>query len=204
MSLIQLDFLALYLLAVLDELNLFLAHDDRYHDLRLDLVPFFPQHAGGLENGPALHLVDLGERDRDAAAPVTEHRVHLAQLLAPCDDLGRPGAPVLGLHVADELLHALVGPRQELVERRIQEADGDRLPLHDLEEVVEVGPLHREEDLQRLAPLLFRVGDDHLPELHDPLLVEEHVLRAAEADPLRLEVLGNKGRRAPGLRSRGR
>ncbi len=77
---------------------------------------------------------------------------------------------------------------QELVQRRVEQPDGDRIALHRAEDRLEVGPLHRQQLGQRaLAPGL--VGrDDHLAHRREPLPVEEHVLGAAEADPLRAEV----------------
>ena len=44
----------------------------------------------------------------------------------------------------------------------------------------------------RLAPGLV-VGQDHLPHVDDPLALEEHVLGAAQADPLGAELAGLGG-----------
>ena len=58
--------------------------------------------------------------------------------------------------------------RQELVQRRVEQADGHRQPGHDLEELDEVGALHRQ-DLGRArrcrpsassARIISRIGDD--------------------------------------------
>ena len=102
--------------------------------------------------------------------------------------------------------HALVGRlvlvRQELVQRRVEQADRHRQPRHRLEDALEVGLLERQQPVERRAAARLVVGQDHL--LHDrqPLVAEEHVLGAAEADALRAE-LARAGRvlRGVGVRA---
>ncbi|CAM5529829.1 hypothetical protein SNARM312S_07686 [Streptomyces narbonensis] len=78
---------------------------------------------------------------------------------------------------------------QELVQRRVEQADRDGQPVHGLEELDEVLLLQRQEGLQRLLALGVRVGED---EALDVLaaLTEEHVLGAAQADALGAEAAG--------------
>ena len=103
---------------------------------------------------------------------------------------------------AHPLVLRLVERRQELVERRIEQADRDRQAGHRLEDPFEVGLLEREEPVERVAAAALVRGEDHLLHHRQPLLAEEHVLGAAEADPLRAElarlrrVLGVVGVRA--------
>ena len=61
-------------------------------------------------------------------------------------------------------------------------------PGHRLEDRLEVGLLERQEPVERVAASGLVRREDHL--LHDgqPLLAEEHVLGAAEADALRAEL----------------
>ena len=73
-----------------------------------------------------------------------------------------------------------VGVRQELVQRRIEQADRHRPAVHRPEQAVEVLPLERQQLGQRLLAIVERVGQDHLAEVVD--VVEEHVLGAAQAD----------------------
>ena len=68
------DVLPFDLLPVDDELQLVLVHDDGNHDLGRHAHPFLLQGVDGLEDRADLHFVDLGIRDRDAAAAVAEHR----------------------------------------------------------------------------------------------------------------------------------
>jgi hypothetical protein len=49
------------------------------------------------------------------------------------------------------LLDELVAIRQELVQRRIQQPDGDRKPCHRLEEPLEVRLLQRQQLIERGA-----------------------------------------------------
>ena len=143
--------------------------------------------ARGAGDRADLHLVDLRVHDPEPAAARAEHRVRLLQR-------------------ADAGAHALVGrlllARQELVQRRVEQADRDRQPGHRLEDPLEVGLLERQQPVERGAALRLGLGQDHL--LHDrqPLVAEEHVLGAAEADALGAElaraggVLGVVGVRA--------
>ena len=83
--------------------------------------------------------------------------------------------------------------RQEFVERGIEQADGDRQAVHRLEDADEVLLLVRLERGQGLLPPLLVVGEDHLPHVDDSLALEEHVLGAAQSDPLGAERAGLDG-----------
>ena len=58
---------------------------------------------------------------------------------------------------------------------------------HDLEQLDEVGALHRQKLGERRAARSFVVGQDHLAHGADAVLVEEHVLGAAQPDALGAE-----------------
>ena len=144
---------------------------------------------GGAHDRPHLHLVDLGEDQPHAAAPHAEHRVRLLEHANP---------------LAHVLVDGLLERGQELVERRIEQPDRHRHAGHRAEDALEVRLLHGENPLQGGAAAVGRVGEDHLPHHRQPLLDHEHVLGAAEADPLRAElarlggILGRVGVRADG------
>ncbi len=112
------------------------------------------------------------------------------------------GALRPGVEVPHEPFHLLVVVRQELVQRRVEEADDDRVPLHDLEELVEVGLLHRQQACEVAPALLHRAGDDHLAEDVDAAVGEEHVLGAHQPDAARPEA-AREGRvaRSVGVRA---
>ena len=76
----------------------------------------------------------------------------------------------------------LLGVRQEFVQRRIEQADGHRQAAHDLEQLDEIGALHRQQFRQRGAARFLVLGQDHLAHGADAVLVEEHVLGAAQPD----------------------
>ena len=92
-----------------------------------------------------------------------------------------------------DLALAGVVVREELVERRIEQADGHRQAVHRLEDADEVLLLVGLEGREGLLPPLLVVGEDHLPHVDDPLALEEHVLGAAEADALGAELAGLDG-----------
>ncbi len=77
--------------------------------------------------------------------------------------------------------------RQELVQRRVERAHRHGALAHHAEDAGEVVALHRQELGQRRLARRGVVGEDHLAHRHDALALEEHVLRAAEADALGAE-----------------
>ena len=83
--------------------------------------------------------------------------------------------------------------RQELVQWWIEQPDGYRQPGHDLEQLDEVLPLHRQQLGEGIAAAADRLGADHLAHREDPFGIEEHVLGTAETDPLGAELAGLPG-----------
>ena len=83
--------------------------------------------------------------------------------------------------------------RQELVQRRIEQADRDRQAAHDREQLDEVLALHRQQLGQRRAAARLVVGEDHLAHRDDAVALEEHVLGAAQADAFRAEIARGLG-----------
>ena len=77
---------------------------------------------------------------------------------------------------------------QELMERRVEQPDADRIALHGAEDRLEVAALHRQQLGERLAAARLVLGHDHLAHGGEPVALEEHVLRPAEADALGAEV----------------
>ena len=60
-------------------------------------------------------------------------------------------------------------------------------PGHDLEQLLEIGALHRQDLGERRASAGLVLGEDHLAHGEDALVVEEHVLGAAKPDALGAE-----------------
>ena len=89
-----------------------------------------------------------------------------------------------------DLHHQLLALGQELMQRRIDRADGDRLAFHGLEHAVEILALQRQQLVQRGAPIGFVVGEDHPLDDRDAAFAEEHVLGAAQADAAGAERVG--------------
>ncbi len=122
-----------------EHLQLALRADQRDHDLGLGVDLLFLAGDHGLGDGRDLHLQNLGIGDRQAAAAVAEHRVHFVQLADAGLHVGRRDAEFLG---SFGLRLGVV--RQELVQRRIQQADRDRQAVHRLEDADEVLALQRQ------------------------------------------------------------
>ena len=76
------------------------------------------------------------------------------------------------------------------MQRRIEQPNRDRQPVHRPEDADEVLPLQREQDVVGLLLLHLVVREDHLAHRADTLLAEEHVLCPAQADALRATLAG--------------
>ena len=130
-------------------------------------------------------LGEVAQRGRQVAAAETERAASVSTSMPRA-------APRRSLRRCDVLLELPLG-RQELVDRRVEQADGHRVRRHRLEDPGEVGALDRQQAIKRSAPLLRGVGDDHVD--HDGQAVGgvEHALGAAQADALRAVADGARG-----------
>ena len=81
-----------------------------------------------------------------------------------------------------QLLLLLRRVRQELVQRRIQEANRCRVSLERAEDSCEVVALVRQQLRQCRLPFVERLGKDHLAHRIDAVAFEEHVLGSRQAD----------------------
>ncbi len=101
---------------------------------------------------------------------------------------GGPGqAQALQLH------HDVGVVGQELVQRRVEQADGHRQAGHGPEDAVEVLALEGQQLGQVLLALGGVLGHDHVAHMRQTVLLHEHVLGAAEADALGPELAGLPG-----------
>ncbi len=108
--------------------ELFLGTGHRDHDLGEARLALLAELGGRLENGPELHLGDLGEGDAEADAAVTHHGVELVQLVGAAVEHLRRDIEGLG-----ELLALGLVLGHELVQRRVEQAEGHGPLAHDLE-----------------------------------------------------------------------
>ena len=167
------------------EFELLHESDERHHNLHLDLDGLLALHdvCGGLENRARLHSGDLRIAVAETAAAVAEHRVLLFQSLAPLgDDFGGD------VHLFRQLRPRRALVREEFVERRVEQADGDRQAVHRPEYALEVLALVRQELVERLLPFGEVGGENHLAHRVDSVALKEHVLSAAETDALGAEL----------------
>jgi len=166
----------------------------RDHHLDVHAGPLLRLAAARLEDCPGLHLGNPWHHQPHAASAQTHHGIrfpqrfdHLEQVLLLRQQLGiRPGAAQ-----PSDLLYQLLSGGEELVHRRIDQADNDGQAVHCLKDALKVGALEGEQSVQILLPLLVALGHDHANDDRPPFLLKEHMLRAAQPDPL--------GAKGPGL-----
>mmetsp|Transcript_29085 Transcript_29085/g.81397 ORF Transcript_29085/g.81397 Transcript_29085/m.81397 type:complete len:750 (+) Transcript_29085:379-2628(+) len=173
--------------------HLFAAHHQGHHDahgpeLLARLPQLLPQAQRGVHEGAHLHLQQGGARDEQAAATQAQHGV----LLPEGPDAARQG-PLVRAQGGGQLAGVVAArPRQELVQRGVEEADDHGQARHlaqDPAEVLLLVPLELVQGLLLSRPL----GEDRPPHGQDPGGGrEEHVLRAAEADAARPELAGGR------------
>ena len=132
--------------------------------------------------------------DAEAAAAEAEHGVELVEFLHALLNLLDGHA-----HLLRQVLLRGVLVREELVQRRVEEADGGREAFQRLEDADEVALLVRQQLGERGFAGLDVVGEDHLAHGVNAVAFEEHVLGAREADAGGAERHGVFGL-APGCR----
>ena len=134
----------------------------------------------GLHEGTDLHGIEPGLDHTEAHAAGAEHGVELVPQLGRFEQAGLLiGEADRGL--LDGQLH---GVGKELVQRRIEEPDGDGQSVHGLEDLVEVGLLGDSQRLEGTLLLGGSVGQDHAAHDREPVFGQEHVLGPAQADAL--------------------
>ena len=133
----------------------------RDHDFRVDIHAVALDPHGRFQDGPNLHFGDLRHDDAQAVAAQAEHGIGFLQGLDPVEDvflLAHLGQGLVdltqGVKVLDadlqvgQVLHQVVIGGQELVQRRIEQADDDRQAVHGPEKAFEVAPLHGQQFFQ--------------------------------------------------------
>ena len=142
-----------------------------------------------LEDRADLHLEQPRDDDAEPDAAQAEHRVLLVQPLHSVEQLLVVPVEVVLVLLQGDLDRELGVVGQELVQRRVDQPDRDRQPVHRLEDPAEVVALQRQQRRQRGLLTGLVLGDDEV--LHELApLAEEHVLGPAQADALGAEPAG--------------
>ena len=154
----------------------------RHHNLHLHGRSCSLDIHRSLKDCTRLHLGDLGIGVTQTATTMTEHRVHLAQVLHLRRDLLKRYAQLLG-----QLTLLLLRVGCKLVQGGIQQTDDHGITLHRLEQALEVATLHRQQLRQRHTTTSLIIGQNHLTHSLDTVALEEHMLRTAQSDTLGTE-----------------
>ena len=129
------------------QIQLRLEPDQRDHHFGLDLDPFLLHLRRRLENRAGLHLGDDGILDAQTATAEAEHRVELVKLM---NALGHHLPAIRRASSATSTLLRLI-VRQELVQRRIEQADARGQSIERPENSFEIALLIRQHLLDRLS-----------------------------------------------------
>ena len=133
----------------------------------------------GTNHGTGLHLGNLRIGDSQTAAAMTHHGVELMERINHSLDV----LHALALGVS-QLLHVLILSGNELMQRRIQETNGNRVAFQSLVKLLKVTLLLRKNLLQSCLSLLQSLCTDHLAECINTIALKEHVLGTAKTDTL--------------------
>ena len=164
---------------VLDKFQLLFIANQRNHDLRNDLKAlFFTYFNRRFDHRSCLHSCNFRIRNGQPPASVTHHRVELMQLTAGAlYFLNRK------IHILCQCFDILFVCRNKLMQRRIQETNRNRFPLHYFIKRLEIALLERNQLFQRLFALFHGFGKDHFTDLRNSLRFKEHVLCSAKSNP---------------------
>src|ERR1019366_339491 len=163
---------------------------ERDHDLRFHLHAFLGDLDGSLEDGAHLHFRDLRIGNAEPAAAMAKHGIDLMQLLHTVEQraqLFQLGRFRLGDFQLRDFHHQVFAARQELVQRWIDGADGDRETIHGAKDADKIVALHGKQFAQCIAAVFFGIGENHGPHVRQAVLGEEHVLGAAQPNPFGAE-----------------
>ena len=164
---------------LLNILQLFDIAYKRDHDLRMNIpvCMSFLHVDSRADNSFGLHLGNLRIGNCQTASTVTHHRVELMERIDDRLDLLNS----LALCVS-QFLDVLFLSGNELMKRRIQETDRNRVSFQSFIQLLEVALLFRKDLLQSCFSLFYCLRADHLTECVDSVAFEEHMLCTAQTD----------------------
>ena len=146
---------------------------------------FFTRHAAS-KIARACIAVISGYTIPKPAAAMAEHRVGFFELLDPAFHRFHGGVGHVRQLVGEFGLFVQMMLREELVQRRIQQANRHRPIAHRPEQRGEVVPLERQQLRQGLRAGFFRFRENHFANLFQ--MAEEHVLGPAQPHALGSQV----------------
>ena len=169
--------------ARLDQIEFPPGDHERDHDFRNWRLALLGYITRGLEHRARLHLVNLGIDDRQPAAAKAQHRIAFGEFVCAREQHLGVEARRFG-----DIGAFFFRVRQELMQRRIEQADSHRARAHDGEDRGEILALVRRELVKRGHAALLRVRQDHFAHRRDAFSIEEHMLGAAKPDALGAEL----------------
>ena len=161
------------------EFELLRETDQRNHNFRPNLDSGSLNLGCGFKDGPRLHFRNFRVNNAQAATAVAEHRIEFMQFFNTAGDAVGGDSEFFG---QIPLGCFIVG--DELMEGRIEEADGGGQAFQRLENPCEIGALGGQKFGQGFAPFICIFRQNHFADMVDTVSLKEHVFRAAESDAL--------------------
>ena len=149
------------------------------------MIAFLNEFGSGRENCTELGLRNHRVGDVQTYSAVPHHRVDLVEGLAPLLDFLLVDSKLLC-----KLLPLLVSLRNELMERRVEETEGNRLAVHDFHRALHSCLDVRFKLGESSAALIVSLGKNHLTKLCKRslgVLAVEHMLDTEQTDTLGAE-----------------
>ena len=174
--------------AGLDQFHLAHGADQRNHHFWNDRITFSRRLDGGLKDGAGLHVVNLRHADTQTHTAHPQHRVIFFKRGHARHDIGQMQIQHLG-----QITHARLIRGQEFMQGRVKQPDTHRQALHDIEQFHEIAALHGQQTFQHFAAIIRIIGKDHLAHDAEAITVKEHMLCAAQPNPLGVKVARGLG-----------
>ena len=154
-----------------------------YHNFWLRIKSFLLQLNSRTEDSLGLHCSNLWECITQTATTKTQHWVALRKCTYTTLNKLNTYA-----HLFSHYFLSLKVVWNELMQRRIEQANVYRLTIHTLQDAIEILLLIRQKLFECLFTLFRTVSENHLTHSLNLLILEEHVLCTAEANTNSTEI----------------
>ena len=162
------------------QIKLALECDQRNHHFNLRADAGLLDSSRCLEDGARLHLSDFREHNSKSATTESKHRIELMEFVhATLDVLDR------NANLVRKILLLILGVRQELMKRWIEQANACRTTFKRAQDAIKVRALIRQQLRKRTLTAWRVLAKNHLAHRINAVAFKEHVLRTAQTNAFR-------------------